>query len=61
MKDNRDPGTLDMLSPAKAKRGPKPTGKAKTPAQRMREYRARMVTVRRDVLEAAMIELKGEK
>lgn len=55
MKDNRDPGTLDLLSPAKRKPGPKPSGKAKSAAQRMREYRRRNVTVKASVLEAAMV------
>ena len=53
MKDNRDPGTIDLLSPAKRKPGPKSSGKAKSAAQRMREYRARTVAVSRAVLQAA--------
>lgn len=37
------------------KPGPKPSGKAKSAAERMREYRARTVPVCRGVLEAAMV------
>jgi hypothetical protein len=61
MKDIRDPGTIDLLSPTKRKPGPKPSGKAKSAAQRMREYRARTIVVRCDVLESAFVDRKGSK
>lgn len=40
MKDKNELSTPDMFGENR-KRGPKPSGKAKTPAQRQREYRQR--------------------
>lgn len=54
MKDQRDPGSIDLFSSTRRKPGPKPSGNAKSAAERMREYRARTVPVRRGVLEAAV-------
>ncbi|WP_369929330.1 hypothetical protein [Xanthomonas sp. NCPPB 2632] len=54
MKDARDPGTVEMTLAPKRGRGRPSTGNAKSAAERMREYRARSVTVNRGVLEVAL-------
>ncbi|WP_369929335.1 hypothetical protein [Xanthomonas sp. NCPPB 2632] len=54
MKDARDPGTVEMSLALKRGRGRPSTGRAKSAAERMREYRARNVTVNRNVLEVAL-------
>jgi hypothetical protein len=56
MKDARDPGTIDMTLAPKRGRGRPSTGKAKSAAERMREYRSRSVTVNRVVLESALVQ-----
>lgn len=46
MKDPKDRNTLEILSNSK-RRGRKPTGKAKTGAERMKAYRARKAELER--------------
>lgn len=52
MVDPRDPGTIAMSF--KRRRGRPPTGKAKSAAERMRDYRARHVTVSSEVLRSVI-------
>lgn len=52
MVDQKDSGTMSMVF--KRPRGRPSTGKAKSAAQRMREYRSRHVTVNTEILAAAI-------
>ena len=55
--DPKDPGTLDLL-PAPKRRGPKPSGKALSAAERQRAYRARQA-LRIAELEAEVASLRS--
>jgi len=57
MKDANDKSTVDAFCPNKPTRGPRPSGKAKTGAQRQKAYRARQ-KLRLAQLEALLANLE---